>query len=327
MPTAPAADQLKLLDVQAADLRAQQALHRRATLPVLLQLDELTGRVVDLSDERAARGAVVGDARREVTKIEDDVAAVRARAARDNARLASGQGTPKDLQALSSELEVLNRRVTALEDTELEVMERLEEAEKELASADTQHREIAAQIAELERERDLAFAAIDAELRQHRVIHPDPTANPAIDRMMLAQTGQRTRRTNPISRRVQPKRKQNAWVRRRATRRLATRLDAVVKPLKVQAFNEGPHRPYLVVVNHQALKVDQLKTCLVTLCLPNANVHHALRIHPRNESHHQKNDRPDEAIHSFFARRHGLLRGACHRARIRATRWLAMTWI
>ena len=33
----------------------------------------------------------------------------------------------------------------------------------------------------------------------------------------------------------------------------------------------------------------------------------------------------DEAIHSFFALRHGLLRGACHRARIRATRWLAMT--
>src|SRR2546430_1118815 len=25
--------------------------------------------------------------------------------------------------------------------------------------------------------------------------------------------------------------------------------------------------------------------------------------------------------------RYGLLRGACHRARIRATRWLAMTWI
>src|SRR5260221_57261 len=33
----------------------------------------------------------------------------------------------------------------------------------------------------------------------------------------------------------------------------------------------------------------------------------------------------DEAIHSFFARRNGLLRGACHRARVRATRWLAMT--
>src|SRR5260370_34667069 len=28
---------------------------------------------------------------------------------------------------------------------------------------------------------------------------------------------------------------------------------------------------------------------------------------------------------SFFSWRDGLLRGACHRARIRATRWLAMT--
>src|SRR5450756_1530408 len=33
----------------------------------------------------------------------------------------------------------------------------------------------------------------------------------------------------------------------------------------------------------------------------------------------------DEAIHPFFMPRYGLLRGACHRARIRATRWLAMT--
>src|SRR3954454_6490240 len=30
-------------------------------------------------------------------------------------------------------------------------------------------------------------------------------------------------------------------------------------------------------------------------------------------------------IHSFFKPRDGLLRGTCHRARIRATRWLAMT--
>jgi hypothetical protein len=33
----------------------------------------------------------------------------------------------------------------------------------------------------------------------------------------------------------------------------------------------------------------------------------------------------DEAIHSFFARRDGLLREVCHQARIHATRWLAMT--
>jgi hypothetical protein len=33
-----------------------------------------------------------------------------------------------------------------------------------------------------------------------------------------------------------------------------------------------------------------------------------------------------EAIHRACKGRHGLRRGACHRARIRATRWLAMTW-
>jgi hypothetical protein len=36
-------------------------------------------------------------------------------------------------------------------------------------------------------------------------------------------------------------------------------------------------------------------------------------------------ERSDEAIHSRFLLGYGLLRRACHRARIRATRWLAMT--
>jgi hypothetical protein len=35
-------------------------------------------------------------------------------------------------------------------------------------------------------------------------------------------------------------------------------------------------------------------------------------------------ERSDEAIHSLCCE-NGLLRGACHRARVRATRWLAMT--
>ena len=39
-------------------------------------------------------------------------------------------------------------------------------------------------------------------------------------------------------------------------------------------------------------------------------------------------ERSDEAIQLCHAKKEaGLLRGACHRARIRATRWLAMTWI
>ena len=113
---------------------------------------------------RLHRLTIEGDLRREVTKVEDDVSAVRSRAERDNARLNSGQGTPKDLQALQSELELLARRKSELEDLELEAMERLETAEAELADVEKQHGEISAQIETLTAERDAALAEIDAEL-------------------------------------------------------------------------------------------------------------------------------------------------------------------
>lgn len=164
MPSAPAADQLRLLDVQDVDLRAQQARHRRAHLPVLTQIAELELRLTDLDDARVGRATEVSDLRRAVQKAEDDVESVRSRARRDSARLESGQGSPKDLQALSSELEALKRRQGALEEVELEAMEALEAAEREHASAAEQVDAIRAQLDQLARERDAAVAEIDKEL-------------------------------------------------------------------------------------------------------------------------------------------------------------------
>src|SRR5262249_3056521 len=43
---------------------------------------------------------------------------------------------------------------------------------------------------------------------------------------------------------------------------------------------------YRVVFNHKALQIDQFKTGLTTLRLPNANVHLALRIPAASESRH-----------------------------------------
>ncbi|WP_084126791.1 zinc ribbon domain-containing protein [Demequina sp. NBRC 110054] len=164
MATAPAADQKRLLDVQDADLRAQQLRHKRATLPQNAQLDELNARLADLHEERIARTAEAGDLRRAVTKAEDDVQAVRTRQERDQKRLDSGSGSPKDLQALQSELEVLARRLSALEDVELEAMEQAENAETVLASAVEQAVALEAQIAEVNAERDAAVKEIDDEL-------------------------------------------------------------------------------------------------------------------------------------------------------------------
>ena len=164
MPTAPVADQLRLLDVQDADLRLQQARHRRETLPVTEQIRELTGRAADLEEDAVARGTEVSDLRREVTKAEDDVQAVRLRADRDRGRLESGTGSAKDLQALQGELEVLGRRQSALEDIEIEAMERLETAEKLHDEVRAQRDAIAADITRLSDERDEQLAAIDAEI-------------------------------------------------------------------------------------------------------------------------------------------------------------------
>lgn len=165
MAHAPAADQHRLLEVHEADLALTQARHRRASLPVIAQIDELSARAADLDDERIARGTEVSDLRREVAKAEDDVQSVRARKERDDKRLASGEGaTSKDLQALQSELEVLTNRQSALEDVEIEVMERLEEAEKAQSDASSQHEAITAQLAELTTQREREEAEIDAEI-------------------------------------------------------------------------------------------------------------------------------------------------------------------
>ncbi|WP_062133260.1 zinc ribbon domain-containing protein [Demequina aestuarii] len=166
MPTAPVADQLRLLDVQDADLRIQQARHKRNHLPVHAQLAELSAQDTLLDDEAIARGAEVTDLRREVAKAEDDVQTVRARAERDRARLESGSSSAKDLQALQGELELLERRQSNLEDVELEAMERLEAAETEHARVKAQREDLTKRVRELEHERTVAVRSLDAEIEQ-----------------------------------------------------------------------------------------------------------------------------------------------------------------
>ena len=65
--------------------------------------------------------------KREVAKAEADAEQVRTRKTRDEARLASGQGSAKDLEHLQHELVSLTRRVNDLEEIELEIMMRLDE--------------------------------------------------------------------------------------------------------------------------------------------------------------------------------------------------------
>ena len=64
MTTAPAADQLRLLDVQALDTRAAQLAHRRRTLPVLVDGDFVLSQnaaILGYVADRAPQARLLGD--------------------------------------------------------------------------------------------------------------------------------------------------------------------------------------------------------------------------------------------------------------------------
>ncbi|MCL3860678.1 zinc ribbon domain-containing protein [Actinotalea sp. K2] len=137
MTTAPVADQHRLLEVQALDTRLQQLVHRRTNLPGHAIVTDLVSRLEDVESALVTSRTAAGDLRRELAKAEGDVEQVRARAARDQARMDSGSASAKDLQALTSELTALGRRQAELEDVELAIMERLESHETALAGLTT----------------------------------------------------------------------------------------------------------------------------------------------------------------------------------------------
>ena len=166
MTTAPAADQERLLDVQALDTRLAQLAHRRQSLPAQASLDAARAELADASREEVTARTEVRDLNREVAKAEGDVEQVRARADRDRARLDAGAGSPKDLQALTSELESLARRQAVLEETELEAMERLEDAERSHERVAGKASELSGTVAALEAEVASETGQIDAEAAQ-----------------------------------------------------------------------------------------------------------------------------------------------------------------
>lgn len=168
MTTAPVADQLRLLEVQALDTRAAQLAHARSSHPLHAQLTDLEGRLADVDSAYVTSRTALGDLRRELAKAEQDVEQVRTRAARDRTRMESGAASVKDVQALSSELEALARRQAALEEVELDVMERVEAHETALAELEQARDGLLAEQGRLRAELDAAVADLDRQAEQVR---------------------------------------------------------------------------------------------------------------------------------------------------------------
>lgn len=159
--------QRRLLDLQALDSTLDRLAHRRRTLPEIARATELSDRVAKLRDELVTAETTQSDLEREQRKAEADVEQVRTRASRDRQRLDSGAvSSPRELESLQAEIESLQHRQGVLEDVELEVMERLEEATTRITELTAERDSVQQDLDSVVAARDAAFAEIDGEHEQ-----------------------------------------------------------------------------------------------------------------------------------------------------------------
>lgn len=122
-----------LLDVADLDRRILQAERARAKPVQGPRITELVAIRQEQLRELTALTGTRDDVRTELTRLESDVKLVEQRRARDAERLAAATNS-KEAQALEHELDSLAKRQSDLEDAELDVMGRLEEAEAAVAA-------------------------------------------------------------------------------------------------------------------------------------------------------------------------------------------------
>lgn len=155
--------QLLLLDLQNHDTTLARLRRKRTTLPERETLEEVNAeaktakvRYMDAQRELDSQNA-------EIARLEADVDLVNERRRRDEELLAQSI-SPKEAQALQSELETLARRKTELEDRELQVMEAQESAQAVFSEAESVLEGIAGRRAEIQSRIALAEQDLDAQI-------------------------------------------------------------------------------------------------------------------------------------------------------------------
>jgi predicted nucleic acid-binding Zn-ribbon protein len=157
------AEQLKLLELQALDAKLKSLSNRRRTIETDPRISDLQAALSVANGELGAAKMAVHDAEAELKRSEADVEQVASRIKRDEARLNSGTGLSKDLVALQSDIASLTKRLSTLEDVELEIMERLEGLRERQAAQQKIVDDVQGSFGGIRAELDAALAEIAAE--------------------------------------------------------------------------------------------------------------------------------------------------------------------
>jgi len=158
-----AEEQRNLIELQDLDLQLARLDHQTKTLPVLKELAQATEAFESHDALAIASATEKSDIEVELRRSESDVEQVAARISKDQQFVDSGQASAKDLPNLLGELQSLNRRKQELEEVELEIMVRIDEAETRRKHHESERARFAVEVERLTRERDLALGEIDTK--------------------------------------------------------------------------------------------------------------------------------------------------------------------
>jgi predicted nucleic acid-binding Zn-ribbon protein len=160
--------QRSLAELAEVDEELTRVAHRVSHLPEQQRYKQLQADHRSANDRLAALRLALDDMDAQVSRFESEIDAVRHREDKDRSLLQSGPPNAKQVTELQHELDTLQRRQSSLEDSLLELMERLEELQgeqaRELAAIDALQTELAA----AQHAHEQVIAQID-QMRQHQV--------------------------------------------------------------------------------------------------------------------------------------------------------------
>ena len=156
--------QLRLLDLQTVDTTLAQLAHRRQTLPQHAAIIRLQTQRAALASDLVAAETTISDLELEQTKAETDLEPVRERLSRNQVRISNGTvADPKALSSMLEEVSHLKKRISDLEDAELDVMEQLEAAVANRETLRARIDQVDDDLAKTVAERDRQLTALDDE--------------------------------------------------------------------------------------------------------------------------------------------------------------------
>lgn len=177
-------DQERLLALQQIDIDLLKIAHKIKNSPLNSNLESLNRSLIDSKNLLIAAETEKSDIQHELSRSEIDVEQVVSRIEKDEKRLASGTGTPKELEQIQHELGTLAKRRSELEEVELEIMVRIDDVSKRITDLQKQLASFEAELARVQSELEIEVRSLDSAKQSS--LNAREALAPQIDKELLA---------------------------------------------------------------------------------------------------------------------------------------------